>query len=165
VSEPELPDRVRRAFRDADAFEPTPEGAYRQTTTAFDAEAEASVAAGGETRFDVTVRVPMLSTVVEDGVAPVVEDGWYETFALRVEDVGDVTVGDHDLDPTVERAGAEAVARVSFADIDPARGVADAKAFADFVEGTYVQGVIPGYDYTDPVAGLVAAGRRAAGAE
>ena len=76
-----------------------------------------------------------------------------------------MTAGDHDLDPTVERRGDEAVATVEFADIDPTRGVADAKAFADFVEGTYVQGVIPGYEYTDPVAGLVAAGRRAAGTE
>lgn len=161
----ELPRRVLRAFGDADAFEPTPEGTYRQTTTAFDAEVEPTATEAGETRFVVTVRVPMLSEVVEDGVAEVVEDGWYGTFARRVADVGDVTAGDHDLDPTVERRGDEAAATVEFVDIDPARGVADAKAFADFVEGTYVQGVIPGYEYTDPVAGLVAAGRRAAGAE
>jgi hypothetical protein len=156
---------VVRAFGDADAFEPTSEGTYRQTTTTFDAEAEASVGADGETRFSVTVRVPMLSRVVEGDVADVVEGGWYETFALRVADVGGVTAGDHDLDPTVERRGGDAVATVEFSDIDPARGVADAKAFVDFVEGTYVQGVIPGYEYTDPVAGLVAAGRRTAGAE
>lgn len=156
---------MARAFGDTDAFEPTPEGTYRQTTTAFDAEVTASVGEDGETRFSVTTRVPLLSRVVEGDVAPVVEDGWYETFALRVEDIGDVTVGDHDLDPAVDREGGEAVASVAFSDIDPARGVADAKAFVDYVEGTYVQGVIPGYEYTDPVAGLVAEGRRAAGAE
>lgn len=159
----ELPDRVRRAFRSHDAFEPTPGGSYRQTTTAFDAEATPTVTDGGETRVEVTVRVPMLSAVVEEEVAPVVEDGWYDTLALRVADVGDVTVGDHDLDPSVERREGEAVASVAFGDIDPTRAVADAKSFADFVEGTYVQGVIPGYSYTDPVAGLVAEGRRAAG--
>ncbi|MFB6169180.1 MAG: DUF5813 family protein [Haloferacaceae archaeon] len=161
----ELPRRVVRAFGDVDAFEPTPDGTYRQTTTAFDAEVAASVGEDGETRFSVSVRVPMLSAVVDGGVADVVEDGWYETFALRVADVSGVTAGDHDLDPTVERADGEAVASVDFSDIDPTRGVADAKAFVDFVEGTYVQGVIPGYEYTDPVAGLVAEGRRAAGAE
>jgi hypothetical protein len=156
---------VLRAFGDTDAFEPTPEGTYRQTTTAFDAGVEATVGEDGETQFSVTVRVPMLSEVVDDDVAAVVEDGWYETFALRVADVGGVTAGDHDLNPTVERTGDTAVATVEFSDLDPARGVADAKAFVDFVEGTYVQGVIPGYEYTDPVAGLVAEGRRAAGAE
>ena len=163
MSEP--PRRLARAFGDADAFEPTPGGTYRQTTTAFDAEVEASVGADGEAHVSVTVRVPMLSEVVAGDVADVVEEGWYDTFALRVADVGGVTAGGHDLDPTVERAGDEAVATVSFSDIDPGRGVADAKAFVDFVEGTYVQGVIPGYEYTEPVAGLVAAGRRAAGAE
>jgi len=161
----DLPDRVRRAFRDADAFDPTPAGTYRQTTTAFDAEVAATVDESGETRFDVEARVPMLSAVVDGDVAGVVEDGWYDTFARRVADVGGVTTGDHDLNPTVERAGDEAVARVAFADIDPARGVADAKAFVDFVEGTYVQGVIPGYEYTEPVAGLVASARRAGGSE
>ncbi len=161
----DLPDRVRRAFRDVDAFDPTPAGTYRQTTTAFDAEVTAAVAESGETRFDVAVRAPMLSAVVDGDVADVVEDGWYDTFVRRVADVGGVTVGDHDLDPAVERADDRAVARVAFADIDPTRGVADAKAFVDFVEGTYVQGIIPGYEYTEPVAGLVASARRAAGSE
>jgi hypothetical protein len=158
----DLPRRVRRAFRDADAFEPTPDGAYRQTTTAFDATVDPGVA-DGATTFDVRVAVPTLPAAVEGEVAPVVADGWFETFTLRVEDVGGITRGDAALDPTVERRGEEAVAAVSFADVDPVRGVADAKAFVDFVEGTYVQGVIPGYDYVEPVAGLVATARRAGG--
>ena len=161
----ELPQRLVRAFGDANAFEPTPEGTYRQTTTVFDTEVAPSVGEDGESQFLVTARVPLLSDIVESDVAPVVEDGWYETFALRVKDIGDVTVGNHDLDPTVEREAGEAVASVEFSDIDPSRGVADAKAFVDYVEGTYVQGVIPGYEYTGPVAGLLAEGRRAAGAE
>ncbi|ESS05608.1 MAG: hypothetical protein A07HB70_02085 [uncultured archaeon A07HB70] len=161
----ELPDRVRRAFRDADAFELTPAGTYRQTTTTFDAEVAVSVAESGETRLEAEVRMPMLSAVVEGDVAEVVEDGWYDTLVRRVVDVGGVTAGDHDLDPTVERADGEAVARVTLVDIDPTRGAADAKAFVDFVEGTYVQGIIPGYEYTEPAAGLVAEGRRAAGEE
>ena len=160
----DLPRRVRRAFRDADAFEPTPDGAYRQTTTAFEATVDPGVV-DGTTTFDVRVAVPTLPAAVEGEVAPVVADGWFETFTLRVGDVGAVTHGDADLDPTVERRGEEAVVRVSFPDIDPARGVADAKAFVDFVEGTYVQGVIPGYEYEEPVAGLVATARRAAGSE
>ncbi|MFB6305150.1 MAG: DUF5813 family protein, partial [Haloferacaceae archaeon] len=33
------------------------------------------------------------------------------------------------------------------------------------VEGTYVQGIIPGYEYTEPVASVLSEARRAAGAE
>ena len=33
----------------------------------------------------------------------------------------------------------------------------------DFVEGTYVQGVIPGYEYTEPVSDLLSAARQQGG--
>lgn len=161
----ELPDRVGRAFRDHDAFEPSPEpGIYVPVTTAFDGEVAVEEREDGSIGFAVTVRVPTLSATTRDHVAPVVEDGWYETFELRVEDVGAVTRGDHDLDPSARRAGDEVVVTVEFADLDPRRGVDDALAFVNFVEGTYVQGVVPGYEYVEPVAGLLAEARRAAGA-
>ena len=43
-----------------------------------------------------------------------------------------------------------------------ARAVEDAAALVEYVEGTYVQGVIPGYEYGDPVAGLLDRARGAA---
>ncbi|MFB6160059.1 MAG: DUF5813 family protein [Haloferacaceae archaeon] len=160
----ELPDRVRRAFRRSDAFEPASDaGAYRATSTAFDGVVRPEAREDGRTAFAVTVRVPTLDAVTTDDVAPVVEEGWYETFELRVADVGSVARGDHEFDPTVRRADGEAVVEFEFVDVDPDRGVEDARALVDFVEGTYVQGVIPGYEYTEPVSGIIAEARRAAG--
>ncbi|MFB6302689.1 MAG: DUF5813 family protein [Haloferacaceae archaeon] len=162
----EVPDRARRAFRDHDGFEPAPEPhTFRPVTTPFDVAVSVAGREDGAVGFEVVVRVPTLAAAVEDHVAAVVEDGWYETFELRITDVGDVTRGDHDLDPTVRRAGDEAVVELAYADIDPRRGVADAMAFVNFVEGTYVQGVVPGYEYREPVADILAEARRAAGAE
>ncbi|MFW5934362.1 MAG: DUF5813 family protein [Halolamina sp.] len=168
----ELPDRARRAFRDHDAFEAAAEDAdqFVATATPFDGVVDAAPADGGRIEFDVTVRAPMLDAVTEDEVAPVVEEGWYETFERRVGNVGGgVLAGDDVPDPTVTETvhGGTRSAEVTvvFADIDPRRGVNDAAALIDFVEGTYVQGVIPGYDYTDPVAGILAEARRAGGSD
>lgn len=169
----DLPDRALRAFRHHDAFDADGADAddrFVATSTPFDGVVAAEPGEGGEIGFEVTVRVPMLDEVTEDEVAPVVEDGWYETFERRIGGIGGgVIAGDHTPDPAVEtltRDGtrvAEVVA--TFEDIDPKRGVDDAAAIVDFVEGTYVQGVIPGYDYTDPVAGILAEARRAGGSD
>jgi len=51
----------------------------------------------------------------------------------------------------------------ALADINERRGVDDAGALIDFVEGTYVQGVIPGYEYTAPVSDLLSAARQQGG--
>ena len=150
----EVPDRARRALRDHDSFEHRDGATYEWTATAFDGRVDVGED-GGEVTFDVTVRVPMLGDAVADEVAPVVEDGWYETFELRVEDVGGVTKKERELDVDVSREGSSAVVRTSFSDINERRGVDDAGAIVDYVEGTYVQGVIPGYEYTEPVASLV----------
>jgi len=179
----DLPDRAQRAFRSHDAFEPGDISTDRDetrsgdaadrfvaTATPFEGVVVADAAEGGKIGFTVTVRVPMLDEVTEDDVAPVVEEGWYETFERRIGSIGGgVIAGDHTPDPAVETVThdgtrvAEVVA--TFADIDPNRGVDDAAAIVDFVEGTYVQGVIPGYDYTDPVAGILAEARRAGGSD
>jgi hypothetical protein len=159
----ELPGRVGRAFRDHDAFERIETGRYESTVTPFEGVVDVDAVDDGRLEFRVTVRVPMLDEVTEDRVADVVEEGWYETFALRMEDVGGVTAAEHDLDPTVEREGREATVRVSFADINERRGVDDAGAVIDYVEGTFVQGIIPGYTYTGPVTSLIDDARQAGG--
>ncbi|ELZ33298.1 hypothetical protein C474_04440 [Halogeometricum pallidum JCM 14848] len=160
----ELPDRARRALRDHDSFEKRDGSTYEWTATAFDGRVDVGED-GGEITFDVTVRVPMLADVTADAVAPVVEDGWYETFELRVEDVGGVTKKEREFDVDVTREGTSAVVRTSLSDINERRGVEDAGAVIDYVEGTYVQGIIPGYEYTDPVAGLINRATDAANSE
>ncbi|WP_066416818.1 DUF5813 family protein [Halorubrum aethiopicum] len=161
----EVPGRVRRAFRDHGSFEPAGEGVWTATTTAFDAaiEAEPTPEDDGRIRFSVTVRVPTLSAVTVDDVADVVETGWCETFERRVVDVGGVTRGDHSFEPRVDRDGETVAVSFSLTDVNERRGVDDAGALVDFVEGTYVQGVIPGYEYTEPVEGLISSARRQGG--
>jgi hypothetical protein len=155
----ELPGRVRRAFRDHRSFKQRDETTFESVTTPFEGLVTAAATDGAEVEFSVTVRVPMLDEVVEGEVAPVVEEGWFETFALRTADVGGVTRREHDLSPTVTEAvhGGTRVAVVesTFTDLDEQRGVDDAAALVNFVEGTYVQGVIPGYDYTEPVTSIL----------
>lgn len=40
----------------------------------------------------------------------------------------------------------------------------DAGAVIDYVEGTFVEGIIPGYDYGEPVTSLIQNAKDAAGA-
>jgi len=169
----ELPERAARAFRRHDAFEPedaTDGQRFVAVSTPFDAVVTATDSEGGQITFDVTVWLPMLDEVTEDEVAPVVEDGWYETLERRVQGIGGgVLAGGHDLAPTVTETtfAGDRVAQLeaSFTDIDHKRGVDDAAAVVDFVEGTFVQGIIPGYDYTDPVTSILSEARRAGGSE
>jgi hypothetical protein len=158
----ELPGRVRRAFGDHGSFERDGDG-WVSTTTAFDGRVRAETADEGRIRFTVTVRVPTLSAVTADEVAAVVEDGWADTFERRAVDVGGVTRKDREFDPTVEREGDEVAVTYALSDINERRGVDDAGALIDFVEGTYVQGVIPGYEYTAPVSDLLSAARQQGG--
>jgi len=153
--------RVVRAFRDHDSFERADDG-FESTTTPFDAVVEASER-DGRIDYVVRVRVPSLSAAVEGEVATVVEEGWLETFELRVADADGVVRGDHDFDPDVDLAAEEVVVEFAFTDSNERRGVDDAAAVINYVEGTYVQGIIPGYDYVDPVARLVDRAQRASG--
>ncbi|WP_418281083.1 DUF5813 family protein [Halorubrum sp. DTA98] len=154
------PDRVRRAFADHGSFERETDDQWVSVTTAFDGDVTVEPLEDGRLRFEITVRVPVLSAVTTDHVADVVEDGWSETFERRVVDVGGVTRGDHEFDPDVERDGDEIVVTLSLVEINERRGVDDAGALIDFVEGTYVQGVIPGYEYTEPVASVLSSARQ-----
>ncbi|WP_336024744.1 DUF5813 family protein [Halobellus salinisoli] len=147
-------ERARRAADAEDAFEETARGQYAIATTVFDA----AVSIGGDdgkATFSVTVRVPMLDATTADRVAPVVEDGWFDTFALRMEDVDGALRGSDEVDVEVEREGEKAVIRAEIDDIDAKRGASNAVAVVDYVEGTYVEGIIPGYEYTEPVTHLI----------
>lgn len=152
--------RAARAFRDHGSFDHTDDDRFELTTTAFDAVVTATET-DGRIDFEVRTRAPSLSAAVAGDVAPVIEEGWLETFERRIDDVDGAVRGDHDLDPTVRRTAGEVVVEASFTDIDERRGVDDAAAIVNYAEGTYVQGLIPGYDYVDPVAGLVDRARRA----
>ncbi|WP_136688997.1 DUF5813 family protein [Halorhabdus amylolytica] len=151
-----LPQAVDSAFDDHEAFEASEEG-YRVTTTVFDATVTATDIDGVGYQFTVTVRAPMLREAVgNEVVGPAVEDGWFETYERRLEDATMATRSQVDLEEyTVEDDGGQAVARFVFEYGDANRGAEIAKTIVEYVEGTYVEGVIPGYDYESPVADLL----------
>jgi len=154
MSDSDAESRARRAVRAHDSFERRSEGRYAVTSTVFEADVEVG-SRGGNAVFAVEVRVPMLDAVTDDRVAPVVEDGWFDTLSLRLEDVDGVLRGTDDVAVDVERRGDEAAVRVELSDLDASRGADDAVAVVEYAEGTYVEGIIPGYDYTEPVTHLI----------
>ncbi|CCQ33311.1 hypothetical protein HLRTI_003148 [Halorhabdus tiamatea SARL4B] len=157
-----LPPAVADAFDDHDPFEASEEG-YRVTTTVFDATVTATDTDGVGHEYTVTVRTPMLDAAVEgEVVGPAVEDGWFETFERRLEDAAGATRARVDLDEHRLRVDdSQAVATLVFSYGDPGRAAEIAKTFVEYVEGTYVEGVVPGYDYQPPVSDLLQASKTA----
>lgn len=146
--------RAERAFRDHEGFERVDDGRFEATTTAFDAVVAAREV-DGRIEYNLTIRAPSLSAAVDGDVAAVVEEGWLETFELRVADADGVLRKEHDLTPAVRLTEEAVIVETTFTDINERRGVDDAAAVINYVEGTYVQGIIPGYDYTGTAAQLI----------
>lgn len=158
-----MPEQAERAFERHDAFTRVEDG-FDVGTTAFDVAATASTTTDDRTAFEVTVRLPTLDAAVADEAVPaVVEDGWFETLELRLEDAFDpAKTVDHD-EPAVERRGEQVIAAFTYRSGRARTGVEDAKVLAEFVEGTYVQGLIPGYDYEGPAGTLLATAKNGGG--
>lgn len=154
----------RQIFEEHSDFEPQPDGTCASVVTAFDGVVRPT-AATEEVRADVTVTAPMLDAAAEDEIAPIVEDGWYETFERRVTSVGGIFRTGRTLEPTVTQESGSVVVTATLTDQNARRAADDASALINFIEGTYVQGVIPGYSYTEPVAGLLESAKAAAGSE
>jgi len=152
----ELPAPVDRALEAHDAFDQTDNG-YALTTTVFETTVTAEDADGKrDGRFRVTVFLPTLdAAVASETVADVVEDGWFETLERRLGDVFTVAHTDTHDEPVVERDADEVRVHLKYTAWDASEGVEDAKALIEFVEGTYAQGIIPGYEYRGPAATLL----------
>lgn len=131
-------------------------GEYRITSTVFDATVSASEAADAGARYRVVATVPSLEAATSDHVGEAVADGWFETLERRLADAPKATRADVELDALdVERDGLDVVVTFAFEWPDPDAAVEIAKTLVEYVEGTYVEGVIPGYSYEGPVADLV----------
>ncbi|WP_255148794.1 DUF5813 family protein [Halorarius halobius] len=150
-----LPESAERAFDSHDAFERAGDE-FALTTTAFDGTVTASETDDWAHRYVLTVRAPMLSAAVEGDVGPAVEDGWFDTFSLRLEDAPGAVRDDVELaELDVHELDGDAVAVFEFEWGNADRAPAIAKALAEYVEGTYMEGIVPGYDYTEPVASML----------
>ncbi|MFD1514635.1 DUF5813 family protein [Halomarina rubra] len=156
----DLPEKARRAFDDHDAFSASDEG-YDLEMTAFGGRVTANETDDWALRYTLTVRVPTLDAAVEEDVGPSLQEGWFETFELRLEDApGAVrdSVDVEDLD--VRTDGEEAVATFAFTFGNAGRAPDVAKAMAEYVEGTYMEGVVPGFTYRPPVSEMLSRARQ-----
>jgi len=143
---------VARAFDTHEAFETTEHG-YSVETTVFDAV----VAVEGDNRYCVTVRAPTLASATTNDVGQTVRQDWFETFERRLGDATKATRATVYLDRfEVEQEGDTVIVEYGFTWRNPDRAVDIAKTFAEYVEGTYVEGIIPGYEYEPPVSNLLA---------
>lgn len=135
-----------------DRFEQIGEDEFTATKTPF--EAAVHLESDGDLIYRVVSRVPMLDSVVEgETVADVVREGWYETFERRLADAHKVT----DVEttpPEIRQEGETVVVESTFRDADPRRAPEEAQALIDYVVGTWMEGVIPGYEYTEEVQAL-----------
>jgi hypothetical protein len=152
----DLPAAVARELDGHDAFDEC-EAGYDLKTTVFETTVAASEADGKrDGRFRVTVTLPSLDAAVAgEAVAPVVEDGWFETLERRLEDTFTVAHTSTHEAPVVDRDDETVSVTLEYVAWDATAGVADAKALIEYVEGTYAQGLIPGYEYRGPAATLL----------
>ncbi len=142
----------RGRFDDHDAFEPAEGGeGYALTTVAFPVRAVPD----GETTT-VTVRVPTLAAATADEIGEVVGEDWERTLGRRLEDAPGALPARPELEAFSVTRGDDHL-KITYR-LSPG-GPAIAKAIAEYVEGTYVETTIPGYEYEPPVADLLASAR------
>jgi hypothetical protein len=149
-------DDAESALDDHEAFEAAEEG-HAVTTTPLEGVVRTETATddAGVT-YRVTVTPPTLDAVVEgETVADVVEDGWFETLELRLEDPHQAGQGLEPIEPDVHREGESVRVEMAFTSDRPDRAAENAKALVEYVEGTWMQGLVPGYDYREPAASLL----------
>ncbi|APX97075.1 DUF5813 family protein [Natronorubrum daqingense] len=151
-----LPEEIAAGLESHDAFARA-DDAFALETTVFETQIDAEPAPDKRAgRFHVTVTLPTLDAAVAgETVASVVEDGWFETLERRLEDVYTVAYTDTHDDPVVEREASNVTVSLEYSAWDAGEGVEDAKTLVEYVEGTYAQGIIPGYEYRGPAATLL----------
>lgn len=153
--ENDITEPVRDAFACRDAFTTRPDG-VAVTTTAFDGVLREAVAGADGVVYTVAVRVPTLEAATDDDVGAAVAADWLRTLRRRLADAPKATRASLELDSLSVEADGDAV-DIEFVFTRSTVGkVPDiVKTLVEFVEGTYVEGVVPGYEYEPPVAGLL----------
>ncbi|MFB6361697.1 MAG: DUF5813 family protein [Halobacteriales archaeon] len=142
------------------------DGSFRASSTPFDATVTLE---GTESavRYELEMELPTLDAIVADEtVADVVLDGWFDTLDRRLADLdGALRVEAAAPQVVLDEATDTVTVIAAFESSRPAQGAEDTAALVGFVEGTYMEGLIPGYTYREPVAGLLEQARERSGAE
>ena len=158
-----VPDEAREAFEAHGSVTESDEG-FAVESTVFDGFLTASEGPEWKHTYTVTVYVPTLGEATADEVGRAVEESWRETFERRLEDAPQSTrssVEIHDFE--VEDLGGELQITYSFEWGDPGRATEIGKTFVEYVEGTYVEGIVPGYEYEPPVSDLLSSASQSEG--
>ena len=128
---------------------------YTVSTAALDNEI--AVAYG---ELVVTVTMPSLEEIVaDDDPADVVVEGWFDGLKPHLLDADSVTSYELVAEPSVAHGSTDVEATYRLAGDDAELLVSDAKAIVDYVVGSYLQSAIPGYEYDDPMRGLLGKAR------
>ena len=139
---------IAAAFRVAPDYQERDEGVFDVDRLDFDAELRV-----GENTATLVQELPTLdATVVSETVAPVVAEGWQETFERRVEDVTNL-VSALTADPEVWTEAERLRVRMTVADT-PENLPEAVRNAANYVEATWVEGIIPGYEYEPRVQAI-----------
>jgi hypothetical protein len=135
-------------FEAHEAFERADKDGFAVTEADFDATVHVD---SGERR--IVVDLPTLDAVVEgETIGDALVAGWFDTLERRLEHPGGVTRGPEPELASVERVGGEVTVWMrQSGGLAPA---ADALAVVNFVEGTWFEGIVPGYDYREDVAAM-----------
>jgi hypothetical protein len=130
------------------------EGLFTSKTTVFDAKLEINIIEKG-IEFRVEMEVPTIDSIVLEEVEPIIKEGWLETFSLRLEDIGGAVQNKFDSVEIELKNEKKVVIIIEFSSESINRGIGDAKAIVDYIEGTYREGIIPGFKYDKMVADLI----------
>ena len=148
-------DSLDREMVDRDALDRDSAGSAQGGRTPIDREPD-DPEPDDSLSYRVTIRTPTLDdVVVGERVATVVEDGWYETFTLRLEDAEQATQVVDVLDISAERSTETVTVDIRAVAPPTEATIEDLRALVEYVEGTWVEGMIPGYDYREPAATLL----------
>ncbi|MBS3760112.1 DUF5813 family protein [Halodesulfurarchaeum sp.] len=143
-----MTDEIADAFRAAPGYHEQEAGVFEVGRLNFDGQL--TVSKGPVT---LALTVPTLDATVEnETVAPVVEQGWEETFERRVEDVTNL-VSTLTEEPEVTNVSGSLRVSMSFRR-DSSTLTEEVRNAANYVEGTWVEGIIPGYEYEDQVQAI-----------
>jgi len=159
----QFPEGPRRAFDAHEAFRRDGD-AFLVETTAFVGRVTAVGRPERPTAYSVAVCVPTLDAATADQVGDAVEAGWFDTLRRRLEDAPQATRANLALQTfDVEQSGDDVVVTLGFEWADADRAADIAKTLVEYVEGTYVEGIIPGYEYEPPVEQLIDAASQEGG--
>ncbi len=157
-------DAAERALANQAGFERA-DGSFQASSTPFDATITLE-STESAVRYELEMELPTLDAVVADEtVADVVLEGWLDTLERRLQDLDGALRAEAAAPQVVLDDATDTVTVLAaFESARPSHGAEDAAALVGFVEGTYMEGLIPGYTYREPVAGLLEQARERSGA-